>query len=109
MDLDFSEFHPLDHSLWECKGYPGGRRRHLRFRWDYQWSEELGIRWAHLRGTHDWAAYAYRSPALKVTAEPMGGRPWQYRAVCRGCSAEPDAETTERVIAAMKAHPLPFD
>jgi hypothetical protein len=39
--LDFSQYHPLDHSVWECKGYPGGRRRHLAYRWDFQWRDRL--------------------------------------------------------------------
>ena len=34
--LDFSEYHPLDHSVFECKGYPGGKRRHLQYRWEFQ-------------------------------------------------------------------------
>jgi hypothetical protein len=35
--LDFSEFHPLDHRIWEahCRGLPGGRRRHFELRWSY--------------------------------------------------------------------------
>lgn len=36
-ELDFSIFHPLMHSLWACRGWPGGRKRHLSMRWEYQW------------------------------------------------------------------------
>jgi hypothetical protein len=39
--IDFSEAHFLDHSLWHCRGLPGGRRRHLADRWRYQWSDVL--------------------------------------------------------------------
>ena len=34
--IDFSQFHPLDHGIIACKGYPGGRRTHLRYRWEFQ-------------------------------------------------------------------------
>lgn len=33
--IDFSEFHPLDHNLLQCRGYPGGWRTHLKFRWEF--------------------------------------------------------------------------
>jgi hypothetical protein len=35
--VDFSEFHPLDHRIWEerCRVLPGGRRRHRELRWTY--------------------------------------------------------------------------
>lgn len=39
--IDFSEFHPLDHPLIECRGYPGGRRRHLEFSWDFIWKDRV--------------------------------------------------------------------
>jgi len=41
VQLDFSEFHPLDHTLLECCGYPGGWRRHLEYRWDFQWRDRV--------------------------------------------------------------------
>jgi hypothetical protein len=50
--LDFSEFHPLDHSVWECRGYPGGRRVHLRYRWDFQWRDELHAKFLCPLGRH---------------------------------------------------------
>lgn len=43
--LDFSEFHPLFHSLWRCRGYPGGRRRHLAYKWESQWSSHVRRFW----------------------------------------------------------------
>lgn len=108
MNLDFSEFHPLDHNLWECRDYPGGWRRHLQYRWDYQWSEALSIRWRHMTGRHLFAAYAYR-PRLPGGAVDPNAREWQYSAICRGCDVEPDNVTAERLIAEMKNRSLPFD
>lgn len=43
-EIDFSEAHFLDHPLWRCRDQPGGWRRHLVYRWRYQWSEIL---WRH--------------------------------------------------------------
>lgn len=37
MKLDFSEFHPLDHPLWSCRGYPGGRKQHIKYKWEFMW------------------------------------------------------------------------
>lgn len=34
-NLGFDDFHPLDHTLIECTGYPGGRRRHLAHWWEF--------------------------------------------------------------------------
>lgn len=42
--LDFSQFHPLDHSVLACRGYPGGRRRHLAYRWEFQVRDQV-LRW----------------------------------------------------------------
>lgn len=39
--LDFSEYHDLFHSLWECRGYPGGRRRHINYLWDFKYRDRL--------------------------------------------------------------------
>lgn len=44
--LDFSEFHPLDHSAWsrECASQPGGRRRHVSLRWEYILKPAIRVR-----------------------------------------------------------------
>lgn len=34
--IDFSEFHPLDHSIFVCSGYPGGRKTHLKYWWEFK-------------------------------------------------------------------------
>ena len=35
--LDFTGSHFLDHTFWQCRNEPGGRLRHLHYRWKYQW------------------------------------------------------------------------
>jgi hypothetical protein len=77
--LDFSEFHPLDHSAWACRGYPGGRRRHLRYRWDFQWRDQFRGKTLCLIGRHRWVQW-WRGQ----TGEPMG-------TTCLGCGKEKDA------------------
>lgn len=55
--LDFSQFHPLDHRLWQCSGYPGGKRTHLQYRWQFQWRDEIG-RWLLCPlGRHAWVTW----------------------------------------------------
>lgn len=39
--VDLSQAHFLDHPLWRCRGLPGGRVRHLKYRWQYQWQVQL--------------------------------------------------------------------
>jgi hypothetical protein len=55
--LDFSEFHPLDHSLWECRDYPGGRRTHLEYRWQFQWKDKLHELTLCRVGRHKWTEW----------------------------------------------------
>ena len=50
--LDFSEFHPLDHTLLGCRGYPGGWRRHLEYRWDFTTGPALRERTLCRLGRH---------------------------------------------------------
>lgn len=50
--LDFSEFHPLDHTLWQCRNYPGGRKTHLSYRWEFQWASGLRRRTLCRIGRH---------------------------------------------------------
>jgi hypothetical protein len=53
-DIDFSEFHPLDHPLHRCQGYPGGWRRHLSYRWQYQWKDAIRAQTLCRCGRHRW-------------------------------------------------------
>lgn len=44
-ELDFSQAHFLDHSIWRCGQRPefetGGRRRHIEYAWDLIWRPRL--------------------------------------------------------------------
>ena len=109
MKLDFSQFHPLDHSLARCHGYPGGWRAHLRYRWEFQWREDLVTRWLHLTGRHHWIGFASRTvtpwegtPFDKFIdwSPPQPGDPgWTYGVSCAGCDAVPDGATRRAIIA----------
>lgn len=55
--LDFSQYHPLGHTLWACQGWPGGRRRHLEYRWDFQWRDWLRGKTLCLLGKHAWVQW----------------------------------------------------
>lgn len=46
LELDFSQFHPLDHHPWEkrCRKFYGGWQRHLYLEWTYRTGPELGYR-----------------------------------------------------------------
>lgn len=57
MKLDFSQFHPLDHSIWRCNGFPGGRRRHLKYRWEFQWETRVRAWLLCPFGKHDWVRW----------------------------------------------------
>ena len=100
--MDFSQYHPLDHTLSECRGYPGGRYTHLRYMWEFQWREDLVTRWMHLTGRHHWIAFASRKvtrPGVETgeliwaPPEPGDAEGWQYGVSCAGCDATPDPQT----------------
>lgn len=55
--IDFSAFHPLDHSLLRCFGYPGGWRRHLGYRWEFIWGPQLGRIFLCSVGRHRYTPY----------------------------------------------------
>lgn len=105
--LDMSQFHPLDHNLWQCRGYPGGRRRHVEIAWDYVWRPEIKVHWRHLTGRHLWRAMAVRDPKtaggfgpppLREGPEAIIAAGWSFRVVCEGCGKEPDWVTADRII-----------
>jgi hypothetical protein len=84
-ELDFSEFHPLDHSLIGCRGYPGGRRRHLAYRWDFQWSHALRAKTLCRVGRHNptqWWQSASWDPETKTRTELPESLTWTG---CRDC------------------------
>lgn len=86
--IDFSEFHPLDHSLIKCRGYPGGRRRHLEFSWDFIWKDRVRGQTVCRVGFHDFQVWHKASPG------PTFGQPVVHdeieRVVCGGCGREAD-------------------
>lgn len=57
-DLDLSELHDLLHPIGsdECRATPGGWRRHLEMKWDYEWlmPQALWNRPLHVLGRHVW-------------------------------------------------------
>ncbi len=57
MQLDFSEFHPLDHGLLQCRGYPGGWRVHLEYSWDFIWKSRVRRRTVCKVGRHRWGVW----------------------------------------------------
>jgi hypothetical protein len=108
MNIDFSQFHPLDHPLARCHGYPGGWRKHLQYRWEFQWREALVTTWMHMTGRHNWIGFASRKVIDRganewdVTAifPPSVNDPgWTYGVSCAGCDATPDPQTRRAVIA----------
>jgi hypothetical protein len=42
-ELDFSEFHPLDHcpAMSRCRSLPGGTRRHIALAMEFKWPSQL--------------------------------------------------------------------
>lgn len=78
-ELDFSQFHPLDHGIWskECPAHYGGRAQHLSLTWEYRWSEELRARTICLVGRH-------RRVTMHGRDDP--GEKWAWvQDICRDC------------------------
>ena len=100
MQIDFSEFHPLDHPLHRCVGYPGGWRRHLTYRWEFQWRNDVTTWARHRVGRHTWVALAYRERTFPTSAPPRpgDGTGWTYLVRC-DCGEVPDPATRRHVIA----------
>lgn len=86
--LDFSEFHPLFHSLWslECRLHPGGRRRHFEILWHYKWDVHTKVRrpfcWI---GRHDWSVCWYPRERTRSVH-------------CRRCLKKPTVEQTQKAL-----------
>jgi hypothetical protein len=80
-EFDFSEFHPLDHSVWEpiCWGWAGGIPRHIGYWWRYQlewpWQQHMAKR-ACDKGNHHVIAYWNKLPNPGVRADGF---------ICRDC------------------------
>lgn len=75
--LDFSEFHPLDHSAFavRCARYPGGFWRHVKFWALYQYQFPWEVAWHRLncaRARHDlWEFYRSLPEVDKETGKIM--------------------------------------
>jgi hypothetical protein len=96
VNLDFSQFHPLDHNVLECRGYPGGRRRHLQYRWDFFVRPWLRVHWLHATGRHDWIALG--RPRRSPPEFPPNRENSDFLVVCEGCDARPDPATAKQII-----------
>lgn len=70
--LDFSDFHPLDHNLLECRGYPGGRRLHIHYFWTFKHANWLRRNTLCRIGVHDEAMPWYRSQGRGNPSELSG-------------------------------------
>ena len=92
MDLDFSEFHPLDHPLWACRGYHGGVREHVSLYWQFILRDKVRVRLAHLFLTHSWQGYVRFDSVTRVP---------RYEVACRGCDARPSDLVAARIIGNM--------
>lgn len=82
--------HPLDHTLAECQGHPGGRRRHVQNLWRYQWREQLMLLTLHVFGRHTWTCVVMLNQNADEGAH--------YIVRCRGCNVEPTPETVARLV-----------
>lgn len=107
LDLDFSYFHPLDHSIWECRDYPGGRRTHARYVWQFKWDIDPKGRVKHFFGYHKWLAIGYRnnpdakgfSPFGHRSVEDMRDAGWSFNVVCDFCDMQAPPGAAARAIA----------
>lgn len=84
--IDFSGFHPLDHSVWICRGYPGGRKTHLKYHWQFRWQQEVW-RWTWcLIGRHHWTTVS-RGPGDPQFHATSVAQQWE---MCLGCGKRKD-------------------
>ena len=71
--VDFSQFHPLDHRIWACRWYPGGRIRHLQYLWQFKWDgnvhRNVHCRLGHHRGGWAWRRSGPNAKAFYACAD----------------------------------------
>ncbi|HEX4395453.1 MAG TPA: hypothetical protein VH084_28565 [Mycobacterium sp.] len=83
MQLDFSQFHPLDH--WPgsayCRGLYGGTRNHLSMTWSYRRKDQLLAATLCKIGRHRWRNVWEGRPGER---RPWKDRPADFEA-CRSC------------------------
>lgn len=66
-ELDFSEFHPLDHwpGTSDCRSLPGGARRHLALGWEYKWPSQAARATLCRVGWHKWVhGWSHDQPCM---------------------------------------------
>lgn len=95
MQLDFSQFHPLDHfpGSWYCRSLPGGTRNHLVMDWQYRRKNQLRAHTLCKFGWHTWQeVWARRDDDAEQVAEDRMWRPWKHRApdfeACGACGKD---------------------
>ena len=76
MELDFSQFHPLDHwpGTRDCRSLYGGTRNHLKMTWDYRRKPELMAYTFCLVGWHRW-----RGVWRRREGEQLSKGAWKHR------------------------------
>jgi hypothetical protein len=84
LKLDFSEFHPLDHSFLACRGYPGGPRRHFSYDWEFRVRPWLRARTLCRLGRHH---------EVKAWGRKAVGEPWFTWTACSCCAHQFDDKT----------------
>lgn len=92
MNLDFSQWHPLDHwpGTRRCRQHYGGWRRHLHVAWMMGRRDQV-VGWfarptTCVVGRHSWNVFRFvREPGLLRTLTTKLGAPDDYTAVCRYC------------------------
>ncbi len=85
VEFDFSDFHPLDHGILHCSGYPGGQRRHASLQWNYWLRPRLRSATFCRLGRHQFVTAWRRTPDDYL----------QFR-TCYDCHLEPDALRSDR-------------
>lgn len=77
MEIDFSEFHPLDH--WPgtryCRSLPGGTKRHLNYAWHERRKDQILKPWYRIFhctfGDHKFLIWYHRNKEDKIVITPM--------------------------------------
>jgi len=86
MNFDFSEYHPLDHAIWDtvCWGWAGGVVRHIKLWWAYQFQwpwQPYQARRSCAKGIHHPIAFWKGVPKMVDGKLDMAAG-----LICRDCS-----------------------
>lgn len=84
-NLVFDDFHPLDHTLAECTGHPGGRRRHLTYWWTYLARPALHTHTLCRLGLHKSAVFRSRNNTDPHTGSRTDTDQWFIWDGCTHC------------------------